>query len=157
MTLNSLERVDSPPLPDVLLRDGSKFKQSLRDGRAVWADGRRVEDVTKHPALGPGIDMIAECFDAQFDPKFEDVLTFQDDDGKRVSRSWQVPRTQADLVARRRLIEYTTLKTAGTFGRPFDLAPLIAVGLVAHQGKFRQARQNPEFAEQNADFAKNIS
>jgi 4-hydroxyphenylacetate 3-monooxygenase len=157
MNPKTLESVVSPPESAALLRNGSRFKQSLRDGRAVWANGERVEDVTTHPALGPGIDMIAECFDAQFDPKFQDVLTFIDDDGQRVSRSWQLPRTHEDLLNRRRLIEYTTLKTAGTFGRPFDLAPLIAVGLVAHQGKFRQARQNPEFAEQNADFARNIS
>src|SRR5271170_6508918 len=146
MNRKTLQDVVSPPRPDVLLRDGIAFKESLRDGRAVWANGQRVADVTTHPALGPGINMIAECFDAQFDPKFEDILTFTDHDGKRVSRSWQIPRTRQDLVARRRLIEFTTLKTAGTFGRPFDLAPLIAVGLVAHQAKFRQARQNPEYS-----------
>jgi 4-hydroxyphenylacetate 3-monooxygenase len=157
MNLNSLQSVESPLSSQALLRNGDSFKKSLRDGRAVWANGVRVQDVTTHPALGPGIQMIAECFDAQFDPEFQDVLTFVDEDGARVSRSWQIPRTHEDLVARRRLIEYTTLKTAGTFGRPFDLAPLIAVGLVAHQGKFRQARQNPVFAGQNADFARNIS
>lgn len=157
MDSKATESVVSAPRTDVLLRNGKQFKESLRDGRAVWANGQRVEDVTKHPALGPGIDMIAECFDAQFDPRLEDILTFTDADGNRASRAWQIPRTREDLVARRRLIEFTTLKTAGTFGRPFDLAPLIAVGLVARQSKFRQARQNPEFAEQNADFAKNIS
>src|SRR5882757_8957837 len=157
MNLNSLQNVESPLSSQALLRNGDSFKNSLRDGRAVWANGVRVQDVTTHSALGPGIQMIAECFDAQFDPEFQDVLTFVDEDGARVSRSWQIPRTHEDLVARRRLIEYTTLKTAGTFGRPFDLAPLIAVGLVAHQGKFRQARQNPVFAGQNADFARNIS
>lgn len=27
------------------------FLESLRDGRAIWIDGRRVEDVTEHPAF----------------------------------------------------------------------------------------------------------
>ena len=157
MHRNTSDTVAAPSSSGVLLRTGQQFKESLRDSRSVWANGLRVEDVTTHPALGPGINMIAECFDAQFDPEFQEILTFIDHDGKRVSRAWQLPRTHADLVARRRLIEFTTVKTAGTFGRPFDLAPLIAVGLVARQDRFRLARQNPDFAEQNADFAKNIS
>lgn len=157
MDLKSLEKTEAQPSRETFLRNGSRYKESLRDGRSVWANGQRVEDVTKDPSLGPGIDMIAECFDDQFNPKLRDVLTFIDENGERVSRSWQLPRTSEDLIARRRLIEYTTLKTAGTFGRPFDLAPLIAVGLIAHQNKFRRVRQNADFAELNADFADNIS
>lgn len=34
---------------------------------------------------------------------------------------------------------------------------MIAVGLVAHQPKFRQVRQSPEFRDLNANFAENIS
>jgi 4-hydroxyphenylacetate 3-monooxygenase len=118
MDSKTLENTKAPHGSAALLRNGKTFKESLRDGRTVWANGRRVEDVTTHPTLGPGINLIAEYFDDQFDPKYEDILTFVDSNGERVSRSWQVPLTHEDLVVRRRLNEYTTLKTAGTFGRP---------------------------------------
>lgn len=139
------------------LRSGESYKQSLRDGRSVWADGALVTDVTTHPGLGAGIDLVASTFDDQFNADLADILTFVDEHGERVSRSWQIPKTFDDLATRRKLIEYTTLKTAGTFGRPPDLAPLVPVGLVAHQPVFRRVRNNPDFADYNTLFADNIS
>jgi len=137
------------------LKDGASFKESLRDGRSVWIGGRRVDDVTTEPSLGPGIDLIAEMFDAQFDPALQDVTTYVDpDSGARVSRAWQVPRTPEELRDRRKLVEYTTLKTVGTFGRPPDLAPIIALGLLARKPIFK--RSAPAFAVNNPDFADNI-
>ena len=138
----------------LFLRDGDAYRASLRDGRAVWVDGERVADVTTHPALGSGIDLIAETFDAQFEEGLRDVTTYLDEDGARVSRSWQVPTTLEELQERRRLIEYTTLKTAGTFGRPPDFGPLIALGLLARQPSFARGRPS---GDRNVDFAANIA
>jgi 4-hydroxyphenylacetate 3-monooxygenase len=137
-----------------VLLDGAQFKESLRDGRAVWIGGKRVEDVTEEPTLGPGIDLIAEMYDAQHDPAYEDVTTMLDENGRRVTRAWQVPKTVEDLRERRRLIEYTTLKTAGTFGRPPDLAPLIGIGLLARKPLFEAS--DPPFFRNDAQFAQNI-
>jgi 4-hydroxyphenylacetate 3-monooxygenase len=128
------------------LRTGKQYMESLRDGRSVWTSGKRVEDVTKSPVLGPGISMIAEMFDAQFDPALMETTTFIDENQERVSRSWQVPRTSEDFVARRKMIEYTTLKTAGSFGRPPDLAPLIAVGFLARKPIFAKSDDPVDFA-----------
>ncbi len=137
-----------------VLRDGAQFKESLRDGRAVWVGGRKVDDVTEEPSLGPGIDLLAEMFDAQHDPHYEDATTYVDESGRRVTRAWQVPRTIEDLRERRKLIEYTTVKTVGTFGRPPDLAPLIGIGLLARKPLF--AASDPPFFRNDAAFADNI-
>jgi 4-hydroxyphenylacetate 3-monooxygenase len=113
------------------LRTGDEFRAGLRDGRVVYVGGRLVEDVTQEPSLGPGIDLMASMFDAQFDPATEEVTTFFDPElGLRVNRAWQVPKDRAEMVARRRLTEYTSFKTVGTFGRPPDLGPTIALGLL---------------------------
>jgi 4-hydroxyphenylacetate 3-monooxygenase len=32
-----------------VLRTGQDYLESLRDGREVWIDGERVEDVATHP------------------------------------------------------------------------------------------------------------
>ena len=39
-----------------MIRTGEEYRESLRDGRAVWIDGERVEDVTVHPAFTPIVD-----------------------------------------------------------------------------------------------------
>jgi 4-hydroxyphenylacetate 3-monooxygenase len=136
------------------LRDGAAFKESLRDGRMVYVGARVVEDVTTEPSLGPGIDLMAEMFDAQFDPATEDATTYFDAElGTRVSRSWQAPTTRAELVDRRRMIEFTSVKTAGTFGRPPDLGPTIGIGLLARKPLF--AGTTSDLAG-DASFADNI-
>ena len=43
---------------------GERYIESLRDGREVWLDGERVEDVTKHPAFTGAIrQQIASAVD----------------------------------------------------------------------------------------------
>jgi 4-hydroxyphenylacetate 3-monooxygenase len=121
----------------------------------VWVGDRRVGDVTQEPALGPGIDLMATMFDDQFDPAHRDVLTVSDPvTGERSSRAWQVPTTREELVERRALIEYTSFKTAGTFGRPPDLSPLVMLGMYSRLPTFRLAR--PAFSKTDIDFAANI-
>ncbi len=44
--------------------------------------------------------------------------------------------TPEELAGRRKMIEYTSFKTAGTFGRPPDLGPTIGVGLLARKPLF---------------------
>lgn len=137
------------------LRTGAQFKQSLDDGRQVWVDGKRLEKVTDDPALGAGIDLLAEMFDDQFSEEWSSVTTMTDESsGYIVSRAWQIPRTIADLETRRKLIEYTSEKSVGMFGRPPDLAPTIAVGLAAYLPTFRESKS--AFANVKIDFGANI-
>ena len=42
------------------MRSPEDYLASLRDGRAVFLDGERVDDVTKHPAFAPPIRRIAD-------------------------------------------------------------------------------------------------
>jgi len=63
-------------------------------------------------------------------------------------------RKPEDFAERRKLVEYTTLKTAGSFGRPPDLAPLIAVGLYARKPLFKNSGMKN--SGMNVDFAENI-
>jgi 4-hydroxyphenylacetate 3-monooxygenase len=143
------------PTPPTMLRTGAEFKKSLDDGRAVWVGGKRLEKVTDNPALGAGIDLMSEMFDDQFSDEWSSTTTMRDEATDTiVSRSWQVPTTIEDLQERRKLIEYTTMKTVGTYGRPPDLGPLIALGLLAHVPSFKRSKS--AFAANNPDFADNI-
>ncbi|TBW41343.1 4-hydroxyphenylacetate 3-monooxygenase [Siculibacillus lacustris] len=137
------------------LRTGAEFKRSLDDGRAIWVNGVKLAKVFDDPSLSAGVDLIASMFDDQFSLEHADATTYTDpDSGAVASRAWQVPRTIADLADRRKMIEYTSLKTGGTFGRPPDLAPAIAVGLLAHLPTFKAKKSLIEGC--NPDFAENI-
>jgi 4-hydroxyphenylacetate 3-monooxygenase len=127
-----------------LLLTGDEFKQSLRDGRVVWYAGERIEDVTTHPATAGGIDRIAELFDLQHDPEHRDVMTYEREDGQRVTRAWQLPRSHEDLDAKRRMGELSSIKTLGMFGRQFDNIAWTMLGLGAYEHLF--TADNPELA-----------
>ncbi|MCA0042479.1 4-hydroxyphenylacetate 3-hydroxylase N-terminal domain-containing protein [Celeribacter litoreus] len=146
------------------LKTGAEFKASLDDGRQIWIGGKKLDKVTDEPALSNGVDLIAEMFDDQFKPEFEDATTYVDPkSGEVVSRAWQLPTTVEELADRRKMIEYTSLKTAGTFGRPPDLSPAIVAGLMAYQDVFKEKKSmidgcNPDFAENieaYMDFGRN--
>jgi aromatic ring hydroxylase len=137
------------------LRTGAEFKASLDDGRKVWVDGVLLDKVTDNPALAAGIDLLAEMFDDQFKPEYAQATTMRDETtGDLVSRAWQIPRTIEDLEARRKMIEYTSLKTGGAFGRPPDLAPTIVIGLLAYLPTFKKSRS--AFDHVKIDYAENI-
>ncbi|MGX5668287.1 4-hydroxyphenylacetate 3-hydroxylase N-terminal domain-containing protein [Rhizobium daejeonense] len=137
------------------LKTGEEYKESLKDNRQIWVGGEKLNSVYDEPALARGIDLLASMFDDQFTEEHADATTYYDEKvGAVLSRSWQIPRTKEDLAARRKMIEYTSLKTAGTFGRPPDLAPSIVVGLYAYLPTFKKKKSLIEGID--PDFAENI-
>ena len=137
------------------LKTGEQYKESLKDNRQIWVGGQKLNSVYDEPALARGIDLLASMFDDQFTDEHAEATTYFDEKaGAVLSRSWQIPRTREDLAARRRMIEYTSLKTAGTFGRPPDLAPSIVVGLYAYLPTFKKKKSLIEGID--PDFAENI-
>ncbi|OCJ13416.1 4-hydroxyphenylacetate 3-monooxygenase [Rhizobium sp. AC44/96] len=137
------------------LKTGEEYKESLKDNRQIWVGGEKLKSVYDEPALASGIDLLASMFDDQFTEEHADATTYYDEKvGAVLSRSWQIPRTKEDLAARRKMIEYTSLKTAGTFGRPPDLAPSIVVGLYAYLPTFKKKKSLIEGID--PDFAENI-
>ena len=47
---------------------GEEYRASLRDGRATYFEGQRVEDVTADPILGVTVDSAAAGYDRFYDP-----------------------------------------------------------------------------------------
>ena len=40
-----------------MIRTGEEYRESIRDGRAVWINGERVDDVPAHLAFTPIVDV----------------------------------------------------------------------------------------------------
>ena len=83
------------------LLTGPAYRDSLRDGRAVWIGGERVADVATHPLFQPMVDTVAAIYDLHFAPDLQDVMTFVRPDGTRASRFYKIPETPDDLRLRR--------------------------------------------------------
>ena len=101
------------------MRSGRHYLAGLRDGRAVFLDGVRVDDVTQHPAFAAPIGRIAATWDlaaaAPAETTFVDPAT-----GRRHSAMWLVPRSAEDLAARRRVHRLWAEPSFGLMGRTPD-------------------------------------
>ncbi|HXV60793.1 MAG TPA: 4-hydroxyphenylacetate 3-hydroxylase N-terminal domain-containing protein [Vicinamibacteria bacterium] len=126
---------------------GTRYLESLRDGREVWYRGKRVRDVTRHPALGEMARSIARIYDLQSAPKTADVMTFESE-GRRFSCSYLLPRTRDDLLRRRRNSEIWVRESFGMMGRYSDFCASMLVG-------FYDVRE--ELASLNPDLAANVT
>src|SRR5215470_11437060 len=104
-----------------LMRSGAAYVASLRDGRSVFLDGERVDDVTKHSAFVEPIRRIAETYDRAKAAANDPALTFPDPaTGARHSNMWLVPRSAEDLGARRRVHRFWAEPSFGLMGRTPD-------------------------------------
>ncbi len=67
-----------------MIRTGTQYLDSIRDGREVYINGERVKDVTRHPMLKPLIDIRARIYDMQHEAATREVLCLSR--GGRVER-----------------------------------------------------------------------
>jgi 4-hydroxyphenylacetate 3-monooxygenase len=103
------------------MKNGARHLSSLRDGREVYNLGCRVDDVTVHPAFRNSVASAARLYDFQSAPENVGMMTFAlPETGERVSRSWQLPATYADLVQRREALSAWAETHFGFMGRSPD-------------------------------------
>lgn len=108
-----------------------RYLASLKDGREIWIDGKRVDDVTAHPAFKDMVGELARIYDLQNSPQYRDDMTCIDPaSGNRISVSWLFPRSAEDLQKKRRNSELWNELSWGQLGRSPDiLAPYILSAL----------------------------
>lgn len=106
---------------------GARYIDSLKDGREVWLDGEKMQDVTTHPALSGMAHELARIYDLQHTEAYRDQMTFiSPETGHRCSLSWLLPRSMEDLQRKRRNSEIWNEQCWGQLGRgPDILAPYI--------------------------------
>lgn len=111
-----------------MTKNGSAHLASLRDGRSIYLDGQRVDDVTTHPAFQNVCKTAAALYDMQASPEFEKLLTYESPrTGERVNRAWELPRSYDELVSRREALQRWQEPHLGFLGRsPDHVASCIA-------------------------------
>ena len=102
-----------------MIRTGDDYRASIRDGRAVYIDGEKVNDVTTHPAFKPLVDIRARIYDMQHDPATQDIMTYEDADGRSAIGN-KLPFTQDDWWAKRRATDTVLNEIGGIVTRVGD-------------------------------------
>jgi 4-hydroxyphenylacetate 3-monooxygenase len=103
------------------IRTGAEYLAGLRDGRTVWLEGKRVEDVATHPRLARTAHTIAALYDLQHDPALTEQMTFRSpSSGGPVALSYLIPQTSDDLIRRRKELEVFASFSNGMLGRSPD-------------------------------------
>jgi 4-hydroxyphenylacetate 3-monooxygenase len=126
------------------LRTGENFLSDLRRmRRAVHVDGERIANVADHPAFAAGARSLARLFDYAAAPENREAMTFASPDtGAPVWRCWQIPRSHAELRAKRIAAEKWAELTFGLMGRTPDHVANFFAGYAAKPGVFGKFSEN---------------
>ena len=117
------------------LMSGSEYLETLRDDRAVYLYGERVQDVTVHPAFRNSARSIARLYDALHKEEWRDLMTTVDRFGIRTHRFFAPSYSAVELLTARDAIAAWARLTYGFMGRTPDYKAAFMATLGA----------NPEF------------
>jgi 4-hydroxyphenylacetate 3-monooxygenase len=144
-----------PMQKPVPLRTGAQFLESLDDGRAIFVNGERVRNVATHPAFAEGARSAAGLFDIAADPANRERMTYTSPtSGGPVYRGFQIPRTHADLRAKRLACEMWSEATFGLMGRTPDHVSNFFAGFAAAPEVFAAGGQH--FADNVVAFYEHL-
>src|SRR5271155_1697205 len=120
-------------------KTGAEHIASLRDGRTIYIDGKRVDDVTEHPAFRNAVRSAAALYDYQAQPENLEAMTFLPPGAtRRINRCWQLPRSYDELVTRRKALTQWSRQTFGFMGRSPDHVASSLLGQVIGVEVFRR-------------------
>lgn len=113
-----------------MLRTGRDYLVGVQDGRHIQLGADVVTDITKHPAFCNATHSVARIYDTlAADP--ETYGYRETPDSELSSAIWLRPKTQADLLQRRRTSEAIANVTHGLIGRSPDHVAGYLVGMAA--------------------------
>jgi 4-hydroxyphenylacetate 3-monooxygenase len=102
------------------VKNGAQHIASVRDGRAVFLDGKQVADVSTDPAYRHAVASAGMLYDYQAHHDNIGRMTFDIGGGQRISRGWQLPKSYFDLVERRKALTEWAELSFGFLGRSPD-------------------------------------
>ncbi len=102
-----------------MIRTGEEYIASIRDGREVYIDGERVDDVPSHPMFKPLVDIRARIYDMQHEPDTAPVMTCEED-GENIPVGLKLPRSAGDWWDKRRATDAVFEDVKGVVTRVGD-------------------------------------
>src|SRR5690625_4430050 len=114
------------------MMNGKQYLESLRDGRVVYLNGERIEDVTTHPAYRNAARSVARMYDALHEPETKDILTTETESGYRTHKYFKVSTSKEELLEARDAVAEWARLSYGFMGR----SPDYKASFTAHLGPF---------------------
>lgn len=87
------------------IKTPQQFIESLRDDRVVYFLGEQVRDVTTHPYMRITIDWAATDYVLENDPRYQDLMTYIDNDGERVPFIFSAIKSKEDMLRLREVVK----------------------------------------------------
>ena len=113
--------MNAPMLQKALIpMTGQEYLDSLNDDREVWIYGKRVKNITEHPAFRNSARMVARFYDAMHDPARKNVLTTETEWGGFTHRYFRAPKTVEEQIAARDAVAESQRISYGWMGRSPD-------------------------------------
>ncbi len=104
-----------------MLVTGDEYRESLRDGRQVWINGEKVNDVPTHRAFKPIVDVRARIYDMAHEDKYRSVMSYEiDGTSERNCIGHKLPRTRQDWEDKRQAIDAVMKDIGGVVIRISD-------------------------------------
>lgn len=120
-----------------MMRSAKEFLSALKDGREIFINGKRVDDVTTHPAFRNVARSMAGLFDFAKAEQNRKLMTFDTGSGP-ANRIWQLPTSYAELLDRRAALEAWSTQHAGYMGRAPDHVASCISGLYMGLNVFKE-------------------
>ncbi|WP_199256824.1 4-hydroxyphenylacetate 3-hydroxylase family protein [Alteribacillus sp. YIM 98480] len=137
-----------------MMRTGQEYLNSLNDGRRIYIDGKRVENIPDHPALSGISQTISRLYDHMADPKQEMTYT-SPKTGAPVSKAYMIPRSKEDLTAKRLAMKKSADLTYGLVGRSPEHVANFLAGFASSPELFAEAGQSyADHVQQYYEYAR---
>lgn len=120
----------------MVLKTPEEYLESMRDGRVIYWDGEKIEDITKHPRFAVPLALMQRDYDYSEAGGVGDLRGYTTEDGGEAHRIYQIPRSEEDLAKR---VELMNVSSIGTLVSGVFMA-LMSV-------KDQVAEVNPMYAE----------
>ncbi|MBI3994053.1 MAG: 4-hydroxyphenylacetate 3-hydroxylase [Candidatus Lambdaproteobacteria bacterium] len=93
------------------MKTPEQYIASLRDGRELFMDGRKIADVTRDPSFRVAIETAARDYD-YVNPAHRAIRTYTMENGELGNRLFQIPRNAEELQARVALLRSVSILSA---------------------------------------------
>ncbi len=120
-----------------MLLSGRDYLESIKDGRALYVGGEKIEDATTHPAFRGAAHTFAALYDMKASPELRDEMSFEEG-GERFSMHYLQPRSQEDLRRRSRAHRRIADFTLGLMGRTPDTVASSITGMTLARQVFER-------------------
>ncbi|GAA5201964.1 4-hydroxyphenylacetate 3-monooxygenase, oxygenase component [Arthrobacter gyeryongensis] len=104
-----------------MIRTGNEYRESIRDGRQVWINGEKVDDVTTHPMFKPIVDVRARIYDLAHEEATQEVMAYTDETtGELNAIANRLPKTHQDWADKRAAVDLVQREAGGVVTRVGD-------------------------------------